>query len=212
MTVVHLDTGKVTEPLTFDEATELTEAIRVSVADLEEKVVRAYYGRVWVAMEYESWDDYVQGEFKRAPLALPREERQTQVASLRSQGLTLRAIGAVTGTDHKTVKNDLDALGEFSPPATVTGIDGKEYPTTRLSPPVARTEAEAEEIERRAMGRNLATWALAGLNRRNPHEEARDYVEAADRSVLEFPTADRVRRAAEFLSAVADLLEAEEAT
>lgn len=124
-------------PLTFDEALALTDEIRVSVADLEMKIVQAYYGRAWTALEYESWDEYIQGEFKTAPLALPREDRKTQVASLRSQGLSLRAIASATGVDHKTVKNDLDSPGEFSPPAQVTGIDGKSYAAER---PATRTQ------------------------------------------------------------------------
>lgn len=121
------------DPLTLDEAITLTEKIRVSVADLEWKIVQAYYGQAWKVLEYESWDDYVQGEFKQAPLALPREDRKTQVASLRQQGLSLRAIGAVTGTDHKTVQNDLAATGGNSPvqPDRIVGLDGKERPSTR---------------------------------------------------------------------------------
>lgn len=131
-------------PLSFDEAVALTEDIRLSVADIEFKIVTAYYGRAWAAMDYESWDEYVVGEFKIAPLAMPREDRKSTVASLRSQGLSLRAIGSVTGVDHKTVKNDLDSPGEFSPPEQVTGIDGKEYPATHpTSEDVVPTEQES---------------------------------------------------------------------
>lgn len=127
--------------LSFDEATELTESIRASVADIEQKVVRAFFGRVWVAMDYESWDEYVQGEFKSAPLALPREDRRVQVASLRQQGLSLRAIASATGVDHKTVKNDLDSGGEFSPPGRTIGADGKDYPASQPNRPTPSQEA-----------------------------------------------------------------------
>lgn len=160
MTVVHLDTGEIVEALTFDEALELTESIRESVDDLEEKVIEAYRGRVWLSMDYESWDDYVQGEFKRAPLALPREERQTQVASLRSQGLSLRAIGAATGVSEATVHDDLAGVQNLTP-APVTGIDGKEYAPSRPAPePLTEAELQAKE-RKEAIER--AVWRLEGL-------------------------------------------------
>lgn len=117
-------------PLTFDAAVQLTEDIRLSVADIELKIIEAYYGRAWSALDYESWDAYVAGEFKTAPLAMPREDRKAQVASLRSQGLSLRAIGAVTGTSEATVHSDLAGVQNLTP-ASITGIDGKAYPASR---------------------------------------------------------------------------------
>lgn len=124
-------TGEIVEPLSFDEATALTESIRGAVADLEEKVVRAFFGRVWVAMDYGSWDEYVQGEYKSAPLALPREDRRIQVASLRQQGLSLRAIGAVTGVSEATVHDDLATVQNLTVPERITGLDGKDRPATQ---------------------------------------------------------------------------------
>lgn len=136
---VSLPQGQSIDPLDFDQALELTESIRVSVSDLEEKIVTAYFGRAWVALDYPSWDAYVQGEFKSAPLALPREDRQTQVASLRQQGLSLRAIQSVTGASRPTIINDLrDVGGKDLTTSPITGIDGKEYapvkPTEIISP------------------------------------------------------------------------------
>jgi hypothetical protein len=119
--------------LTHDEAAELTNSIRTSVADLEQLVVRAYFGRAWVAMDYESWDDYVLGEFKRAPLALPREDRKTQVLSLRQQGLSLRAIASATGVSEATARRDTStaSFDAVNTPERTTGLDGKERPATR---------------------------------------------------------------------------------
>lgn len=118
-------------PLTFDEAVTLTEDIRLSVADIELKIVAAYFGRAWLVMGYESWDEYVQGEFKQAPLALPREDRRSSVASLRSQGLSMRAIAAVTGVGVGTVHRDKESTVPNGTVHRVTGLDGKERPATR---------------------------------------------------------------------------------
>lgn len=126
-------------PLSFDEALAVTEDIRLSVADLELKIVTAYFGRAWAVMGYDSWDDYVQGEFKQAPLALPREDRKASVASLRSQGLSLRAIASATGVDPATVHRDLAPVANATPDS-ITGIDGREYPATRPTTDFVPTE------------------------------------------------------------------------
>lgn len=117
--------------LNESDAREITDQIRSGLEDVRELIVTAYHGRVWIPLGYKSWDAWVDGEFLTIPIALPREERRKQVASLRDQGLSLRAIAAVTGTDHKTASNDLLSGGENSPPARTTGSDGKSYPSRR---------------------------------------------------------------------------------
>lgn len=60
-----------------------------------------------------------------------RERRREIVANLREKGWSLRRIAEALGVDAKTVRNDLSAGGEYSPPATIAGLDGKEYPAAR---------------------------------------------------------------------------------
>lgn len=129
-------------PLTPVEAKQLTESIRICVIDLEEKVVVAYFGRVWIAMGYPSWDDYIHGEFKSAPLALPREDRRVQVASLRQQGLSMPAIASVTGTSVGTVHSDLEPFNSERLPDRIVGTDGKVRPSSL--PQVSQVEAEQQ--------------------------------------------------------------------
>lgn len=112
--------------MTTDEARKITDAIRNGIADLELTIVKAYQGRAWLALGYESWDAYVTGEFKRAPLPLPREERQAAVQSLRGWGLSTRAIAPVVGVHHDTVASDLSEN-----PTPVIGLDGKTYKPRR---------------------------------------------------------------------------------
>lgn len=130
--------------LSFDDAVALTESIRLTVAEIELKIVEAYYGLAWKVMGYDSWDEYISGEFKAAPLAMPREERRTSVASLRQAGLSLRAIGAATGVSRDTVQKDLEAVRNLTPDS-ITGIDGKEYPATR--PNVSHHYQDARDLE-----------------------------------------------------------------
>lgn len=132
MTGAPFQLVKAERDLTADEARTLTRAIRNDVAELELKLVRAYQGRAWLALGYATWDEYIAGEFKAAPLALPREQRPAAVQSLRGWGLSTRAIAPAVGVDRDTVAEDLRQLAENPPPNAdplppVTGLDGKTY-------------------------------------------------------------------------------------
>jgi len=147
VTLVDASTGEVIAEMTPDDARILTDRIKVAVEATWHLVTEAYESRAWSALGYSSWDDYCTREFGTSRLRLPREERQEVVASLRESGLSTRAIAAATGIDRKTIRRDLDQVGEMGPPddlaeagsATyeapsapaprpVTGTDGKTYP------------------------------------------------------------------------------------
>ena len=125
--------------LSRSEARDVTDKIRGSVEVVWRLVVLAYNGRAWLALGYESWDDYCAHEFGATRLRLPYEERQDVVASLREQGLSTRAIAAATGMGQRTVVRDLagesfDSPGEHAEEAEVieeqpvTGLDNKQHP------------------------------------------------------------------------------------
>lgn len=103
------------------DARALTDQIRAAVGSVWDLIVEAYTSRAWATLGYESWDDYTRWEFDGARIALPREDRQEVVASLRDSGLSLRAIASATGVSKGTVQNDL-ATGQNCPvePATIT--------------------------------------------------------------------------------------------
>lgn len=71
-------------------ARDLTDQIKVALGATWELVKQAYEGRAWVALGYDSWDDYCTREFGTSRLRLPREERAEVVASLRESGLSKR--------------------------------------------------------------------------------------------------------------------------
>lgn len=122
-------------PLTREEAVQLTNQIAQAITIAWDLIVRAYHGRAWEALGYKNWDDYCQGEFGHARLALPAEERRERVRSLRENGLSMRAIASATGVSRGTVNNDLAPSGvqNWTPEEGVTGVDGKNYQPTKNS-------------------------------------------------------------------------------
>jgi hypothetical protein len=139
------------------EALAVTADIRMHVEAAWELIVEAYNRRAWVALCYSSWDAYCIGEFGNARLRLPREDRSELVCSLRHAGLSIRAIASATGHSKDTIRKDLYQTGtpelaadEVSQtgtpePATVTGRDGKTYPTKpkpKLKPDVPKPKPD----------------------------------------------------------------------
>ena len=113
--------------LTLEEAEELTYEIQQAATNLLDLVVRAYSGRVWVPLGYDSWDAYCEEELDAPGLRVPREDRQEVVQSLREAGLSPAAIAAVTKTSRRTVGRALEQGGQNAHPASI-GRDGKVYP------------------------------------------------------------------------------------
>lgn len=105
----------------------------IGYAAAMEAIGEAYEARDWVALGYADWDTYCEKEFSEKRLRLTREQREQAVLAFRGAGMSTRAIAVALGVDPKTVRNDL-AGGEFSPPAAVTGADGKTYSATKTSP------------------------------------------------------------------------------
>lgn len=137
--------------LTESMARELTDTIRQTVAIVDSQITRAYFGRAWSALGYESWDEYCETEFDGARVRLPREERTMIVGSLRDAGLSIRAIAAATGLGRGTVERELTPVPNGTP--AVTGIDGKTYPATKPIVPDAvlapGTRDQQREADRR---------------------------------------------------------------
>jgi hypothetical protein len=134
--------------LNATDARAITDKIRGSMGDLMLLVARAWIGRVWLALGYESWADYIKGEFDRAPLYLPRDERKAVVALLRGQGMSQRPIADAVGVSQKTVDRDLDELSHDDSvvlPNKVIGLDNKERPAHPAKPDVPRPKPKPVE-------------------------------------------------------------------
>lgn len=116
------------------EARTLTQQIKTSMADLMMLVVKAWVGRIWIALDYPTWNDWIKNEFNHAPLSLPRDERRAVVTLLRGQGMSTRAIGAAAGVTGETISKDLAGVRNLTPDiedaVPVVGLDGKNYRVT----------------------------------------------------------------------------------
>lgn len=134
--------------LTEAEARELTDRIRANLEVTSELIVEAYVRRAWQALGYGGWDLYVLGEFGSGPLRVPREDRPEMVRSLRSQQMSLRAIGTAMDVSERTVRRDLEEAGAaFAAPTDdavveitrVIGVDGVRQ-AAKHRPPEPRGE------------------------------------------------------------------------
>lgn len=146
-------TGEVYQQgLTPFEARELTDEIRQTLTLGHDLLIRAFTGRAWTALGYDSWDGYCQGEFSEARMVrLDREQRREIVAEMREAGMSTRAIASGIGESQATVVRDLratesdDAVAE---PSAITGVNGKTYqppapkPTLIRQPQRQREDAE----------------------------------------------------------------------
>jgi len=155
------------------EARHLIDGMRADVATLGERVTTAYLGRAWVALGYESWDAMTDAEFPGARLRIPREQRAEQVQSLRSAGLSTRAIASALGVNKDTVRRDLPT-GANAPdePGTVRSLDGRERPASqppRPAPapvvPLADAVARYPELEHYANRPEKAAALANALDR-----------------------------------------------
>jgi hypothetical protein len=144
-------------PLSESEARELTRQIAQTLAVAWDKIVEAYQRRVWEPLGYGSWDCYCRAELGATRLRLPSEEREEAVRSLRSAGLSTRAIASATGQSHTNVRRGLSG-GTNVPPAganpqpapavtgpAVTGLDGKSY--ARAAAPEVDEPIDAEIVD-----------------------------------------------------------------
>ena len=116
-------------PLTKRQARQLIDEIKADAAKLAEKIIRAYDGRADRVLGYADWDSYSRDEFGNLWLRVPREERSQWCHSLRSAGLSQRAIAAASGLGKGSVHRELTAPAPNGAPADrITGTDGKSYP------------------------------------------------------------------------------------
>jgi hypothetical protein len=131
------------------QAEELTAMIKFGVIvinDLPDLIAAAYSGRVWIALDYSSWDAYCTAELDTDRVRIPRGERGDVIAHLRSAGMSVRAIAAATGTSVGTVARSVGSpVPSGTPaaangdrdvpmPAKTIGTDGKTYVSSAPRP------------------------------------------------------------------------------
>lgn len=119
------------------EARELTEELKGDYGALQVKISTAWQGRIWLALGYESWQDYLDEEFKDVSLRPPRELEEQVVAELRSAGMSTRGIASATEMSEPTVRRRIEATASndaVEMPDRVIGLDGKSRPASMPKP------------------------------------------------------------------------------
>jgi hypothetical protein len=152
-------------------ARALTDRMKTGVAVMSELIKEAYQGRVWDALGYSNWDEYVTREFGTGQLRIPKEERTEYVASLRESGMSLRAIASATGISEPTVRRELanatasfdaveqdgfesDLLAEeliATAPPVIIGTNGSRYTPPTPTPAPKPVWSEEESALRKQM-------------------------------------------------------------
>lgn len=109
-----------------------------------EYIAIAYQGRAYLALGYQSWDEYVDDRLGDLRLTVPREKRAQAVAALSDANMSLRAIAKVLGVSPATAYRDLagaelepDGAAEDAVAIGVRGRDGKQYPKRKKCAEVA---------------------------------------------------------------------------
>lgn len=107
------------------------EKMNKSVEDAATLMIEAYSKRIWLALDEESWEDFVSEELGEVRFRLDRAVRQSLVYRMREEAhMSQRAIAPVFGIDQKTVSNDVRQMKRelgIEAPTKVVGKDGKVY-------------------------------------------------------------------------------------
>ena len=92
--------------------------------------------------DWENVDDYDPADIIRT-LNLDRrqltpKQREAVIVHLRKNGHSVRAIARAAGISKSQVQREVSRAGQLTPPKTVTGDDGKQYPSRRPTKPIVR--------------------------------------------------------------------------
>lgn len=140
------------QPLTEADARELTDQIAEGLADVHSLIVQAWEGRVWEPLGYETWDAWIDANFRGLQLRPPREQRDEVVQSMREAGMSMRAISQATDLSYGTVNRSArsgDPNGSPERDSNVLGLDGKSY---RRPAPTAEDAAEFADVSLDGLG------------------------------------------------------------
>lgn len=168
--------------LTRREAERITAELVDAAEHLQDLVVRAYTGRVWVAYGLPSWEAYCRAHI-RLP-KLPTAERKALSQTWRAAGMPNRASAAAMGVSEGTTRNDV--RGSEAEACPVIGLDGKRYaggPNTeavRTAAPAVPKTQRAVLLLLAAEGKGL-TWFELGRKLGVQHGSSSAILTALDR-------------------------------
>ena len=143
------------QPLNETDARELTNQIAEGLADVHALIVQAWEGRVWEPLGFETWDAWIDANFRGLQLRPPREQRDEVIQSMREAGMSMRAISQATDLSYSTVQRVApagDPNGSPEESSNVVGLDGKSYKKPKKSAPTAEHAAEFADVSLDGLG------------------------------------------------------------
>ena len=143
------------QPLNEADARELTNQIAEGLADVHALIVQAWEGRVWEPLGFETWDAWIDANFRGLQLRPPREQRDEVIQSMREAGMSMRAISQATDLSYSTVQRVApagDPNGSPEESSNVVGLDGKSYKKPKKSVPTAEHAAEFADVSLDGLG------------------------------------------------------------
>ena len=146
-----------------DEARELTEEIKGAYGALQLQIATAWRGRIWLALHYESWQDYLDQEFRDISLRPPKELEDQVINELRAAGMSTRGIASATEMSKDTVARrinrstvanetvaggaDVDDSSESRDSGErIVGLDGRSRPASVKQPSREQEIVDAEIV------------------------------------------------------------------
>lgn len=116
------------EPLSQVQGRRLTDQIRLGLESIWELALRAWQGRVWLALGYASWEDYCTRELGTCRVSLPADSALRAAAwrPLAEAGMSHQAIASVAGISRPRVYQALRS--ERISPSRVVGVDDRSRP------------------------------------------------------------------------------------
>ena len=113
--------------LTKDEATVLTDRIRVTQDTLDDDIIAAFNGKAHEILGYGTWVAYATANFPKFKQSA--EERLASVLKMTDAGMSTRSIGSALGVDQKTVVTDRAKRPAPTPPASAPADPAPADPT-----------------------------------------------------------------------------------
>jgi hypothetical protein len=174
-------------------------SVRDQLQTLYSLITEAKAGGVYAALGFASWTAYVADVFAAAPLHLEREQRRELVGYLDSEGMSVRAIGRTVGAARNTVREDLQQVGQFDPPAEDDYADliAESEDDFEASLVEARVEGD---LSRENVANKLPASSVAGL-------DGKVYPAKKPRTPKRQPLPDAFREAVAQLEKAADRVE-----
>lgn len=187
MTVLAVVPSPSSEPLSRDDARELTGRIRILLGDALDLIADAWAGRAWEALGHPTWEAYLAAEVPEVKLlGLPVDVRRDAVARWSGRGMSQAAMAKGLNVSAGTINNDVRQVVPAEEGAVVVSLDGRRRParTARPAPPkpqkLTRTDealalivaagaaglTSTELAKRARWERDLASATLSRLNRR----------------------------------------------